>query len=143
MTSTSASSGRSDVADRTRPPVTAYGRTVAASYPSWAPMLPKGTFVIDQSSSHRGSRRAVDGKATPHLRDELRRQGRLGARDQERHLVADEADVAVGLGDDAQHRPVRHVHEEQEAVVHLDDGLADRSEERRVGKGCGSRGAMT
>ncbi|GMA86854.1 hypothetical protein GCM10025868_21040 [Angustibacter aerolatus] len=53
----------------------------------------------------------------------LRREGGLGAAHQQRHLVADQADVAGGVGGHRQHRAVADVHEEHELRVHLDDGL--------------------
>src|SRR3954463_2820464 len=87
MTPPSPSSGRSDLVDRTRPPVTAYGRTVRAS---------NSISVI--WSPHRGPGGAVDRQPAGRFGEELRRQRGLGARDEHRHLVADEADVAAGLG---------------------------------------------
>src|SRR2546421_6691725 len=47
--------------------------------------------------------------------------------DEERHLVADEADVALGVGEYGERGAVGDGHDEHEAAFHLDDGLVDAS----------------
>src|SRR5215207_9212359 len=59
--------------------------------------------------SGRGARRGSQGVADPV--------------DEKCHLVADLADVAAARGQDRERRTVRNGHQEQEAVVHLDDVL--------------------
>src|SRR6266568_2913446 len=56
---------------------------------------------------------------------QLRCQHIPGACHQQRHLITDQPDVARRRGQHGQARPVAHRHHEQEAALHLDDGLVD------------------
>src|SRR5690242_4621097 len=97
--------------------------------PGRAPGPPAGSTV-------RPGDVASDEQASLEFRAQVRSQDAAGAVHEEGHLVADEADVALGVREHGQGGAVRDGHEEEESPVHLDDGLVDGATLEDAGGSC-------
>ena len=98
--------------------------------------MPIRSNSSDCSSSRVGSSRRHRG-APPCSSARSSGVSAAGPLDQHRHLVADEADVAVGGGDHGQARAVADAGHEDEGVLHLDDDLVTGAAAEAAGRAVG------
>src|SRR5690349_13712608 len=101
---------------RVRPPVMTNGRTKSCA----VALGGSSSLMLRLSLEH----------AFLQLGDERRTERRTDALDEQRHLIADRADVATPLRDDAERAAVGDRRHEEVALLHGDDDLFELTERK-------------